>query len=129
MLLADLNAHCRPFLPLEGGSVEPLVYKMLAETFRSAYSEVLEDEPDFTCWGGFRDRDVRGVFDYIFLRGAQLRAIAALETPSASEVLEAPTRLPSPAHPTDHIEMVADLAVVAPQALFVPSARGRARTT
>ena len=33
----------------------------------------------------FRDRDVRGVFDYIFLRGAALRAVAALETPSASE--------------------------------------------
>jgi endonuclease/exonuclease/phosphatase family metal-dependent hydrolase len=116
VLLADLNAHCRPFTPAEGAPVEPFAYTMMLQSFRSAYKEALDDELDFTCWAGYHDRDIRGVFDYILLRNearskSAMRVLAVLDAPSAEEVLAAPQRLPNPRHPTDHIELVADIAL------------------
>merc|ERR1712050_590272 len=69
ILLADLNAHCRPWIDDNNKMVQPQVYPLLTSELWSAYQEVLGDEPDFTSWGGWSGRDVRGVFDYIFFRG------------------------------------------------------------
>lgn len=117
VMLADLNAHCRDFTTVEGAPVPPWTYGLVtAGGYRSAYQDVDGEEPEYTCWGGWSDRDVRGVFDYILLRdGARcpVRALGALKSPPADQVLASPTRLPSATHPTDHVEMVADIALTA----------------
>lgn len=108
ILLADLNAHCRPWLNDQNVEVKPQAYPLLTKELRSVYNQVLGDEPDFTCWGGFSGRDVRGVFDYIMFRGSIFSPLCVLGTPSGQDVLQIPERLPNPDHPSDHVPMVAD---------------------
>merc|ERR1712100_837800 len=69
LLLADLNAHCRPWLDDAEKEVTPKAYPLLASQLWSAYHSVLGDEPDFTTWSGWAGRDVRLVADYVFFRG------------------------------------------------------------
>lgn len=114
ILLADLNAHCRPWLDDTTSTITPQAYPCLANVLWSAYKEVLGDEPDFTSWGGWADRDVRGVFDYIFFRGELLWPLRVLQVPSAADVLQFSERMPNPEHPTDHVPMVADFLVTGP---------------
>jgi len=80
---------------------------------------------------------VRGVFDYIFLHApsrsnVKLRTLAVLRPPSGAEVLAAPTRLPHNSHPSDHIELIADVAIssIAEKPVLQPALlrRGRAST-
>lgn len=95
-------------------AVEPRAYPRLLAPgggLRSACREVLGDEPDFTCWGGWEDREVRGVFDYILVRGTLLAPRRVLCVPSAAEVLRFRERLPNAEHPTDHVPLAADLEV------------------
>lgn len=113
VLLADLNAHCRPWLGDKQALIQPQAYPLLCRALRSAYSEVLGDEPAFTSWGGWAGRDVRGVFDYVFVRGPLFRPWRVLCVPSGEDVLAFPERLPNPEHPTDHVPMVAELLLTA----------------
>lgn len=108
IILADLNAHCRAWLNDEKVEVKPQAYPLLTDELWSCYKEVLGDEPDFTCWGGFAGRDVRGVFDYIMYRGDILSPVSVLKTPAGADVLRVPERLPNAEHPSDHVPMVAD---------------------
>jgi len=117
VVLADLNATCRPVAAGGGpdgapeAQLEPRAYPLLAETLQSACRTVLGDEPSFTCWGGWEDREVRLVCDYVFLKGALLDPQRVLRVPAAAEVLRYPERLPNPHYPTDHVPIAADLAV------------------
>jgi len=111
VLLADLNAHCRPWVDDEKSTITPRAYPFLANRLCSAYKEVLGEEPGFTSWGGWADRDVRGVFDYIFFRGKLFKPLRVLQAPAATDVLQFSERMPNPEHPTDHVPMVADFLV------------------
>merc|ERR1719401_3020121 len=83
--------------------LQPQAYPLLTETLRSCHKEVLGDEPCFTCWGGWVDREVRLVCDYILLKGALLQTRRVLQAPSALEVLQRAERMPHPGHPSDHV--------------------------
>lgn len=111
VLLADLNAHCRQWWDDKKSAVQPRAYPTLSKELWSAYKAVLGDEPNFTSWGGWADRDVRGVFDYIFFRGDIFSPVSVLGTPSGADVLAIPERMPNPEHPTDHLPMVADFRI------------------
>jgi len=122
VILADLNSHCRQ-VALGGGPdsareaaeegmlLEPRAYPLLASSLQSVCQAVLGDEPSFTCWGGWEDREVRLVCDYILLKGELLRPQRVLRVPDAFDVLRYAERLPNPEHPTDHVPIVADLAI------------------
>merc|ERR1719215_285061 len=116
LLMADLNAHCRPWLDDKAAEVQPLTYPLLSQDLWSAYDQVLGEEPDFTSWGGWAGRDVRGVFDYIFFRGETMHPVRVLGAPAALDVLGHPERMPNPEFPSDHIPLVADFRVVCSQA-------------
>lgn len=135
IVLADLNAHCRPTQrsgeppppppPPAGGKAagksksssvgrleeqEPRAYPLLCKSMQSAYAMVLGDEPSFTCWGGWVDREVRLVCDYILLKGCKLWPRRVLQVPDMLAILEYPERLPNEDHPTDHVPLAVDLA-------------------
>eukprot|EP00928_Gymnodinium_smaydae_P022944 TRINITY_DN19113_c0_g1_i2.p1 TRINITY_DN19113_c0_g1~~TRINITY_DN19113_c0_g1_i2.p1 ORF type:complete len:306 (-),score=58.25 TRINITY_DN19113_c0_g1_i2:233-1150(-) len=118
VVLADLNAHCRPATTGEVADagtdllLQPRAYPLLAETLRSAYKTVLGDEPSFTCWGGWIDREVRLVCDYILLKGCLFEPSRVLKIPAAAQVLRYRERLPNPDHPSDHFPLAADLVVL-----------------
>eukprot|EP00929_Paragymnodinium_shiwhaense_P105349 TRINITY_DN70325_c0_g1_i1.p1 TRINITY_DN70325_c0_g1~~TRINITY_DN70325_c0_g1_i1.p1 ORF type:complete len:382 (+),score=102.66 TRINITY_DN70325_c0_g1_i1:84-1229(+) len=119
VLMADLNANCRPFLaPLSecpaGTMVHPKAYPTLTRSLRSVYQSVLGEEPPFTSWGGWVGRDVRGVFDYILLRSDVMAPRRVLQLPEASEIVRFAERLPNRAHPSDHLPLAVDLIVVPP---------------
>eukprot|EP00929_Paragymnodinium_shiwhaense_P096194 TRINITY_DN57722_c0_g1_i2.p1 TRINITY_DN57722_c0_g1~~TRINITY_DN57722_c0_g1_i2.p1 ORF type:complete len:308 (-),score=15.74 TRINITY_DN57722_c0_g1_i2:171-1094(-) len=111
ILLGDLNGHCRPFKATHETWINPRMYKRLHEDFhlQSAYREVMGREPNFTCWAGLVDREVRGVFDYIMFRKDRFQAKRVLALPSNDDVVACSTRLPNAAHPSDHMPLIADL--------------------
>mmetsp|Transcript_63509 Transcript_63509/g.186355 ORF Transcript_63509/g.186355 Transcript_63509/m.186355 type:complete len:570 (-) Transcript_63509:46-1755(-) len=93
------------------GPVEPKAYPLLRKTLRSACVEVLGDEPSFTCWSGWEDRETRGVFDYVLLRGELFAPSRVVLVPDAEDVLGFAERLPNAVHPSDHFPIVADLVL------------------
>mmetsp|Transcript_43883 Transcript_43883/g.82372 ORF Transcript_43883/g.82372 Transcript_43883/m.82372 type:complete len:743 (+) Transcript_43883:91-2319(+) len=116
MVLADLNSHCRPLQGDGGQSVQPLVYDYLTSSgFRSFPREVLGNEMQFTCWGGWQGYDVSGVFDYILSYEEHLKQehplihpLRVLTNPSPADVCKFSERLPNKEHPSDHIPVVVD---------------------
>lgn len=130
VLLADLNAHCRAFTSYESYdsryeegkdqpegrgppqkiTVQTKSYPLICETLQSAYKTILGDEPSFTCWGGWTDREVRGVFDYIFVKGG-FKVQRVLEIPTSEQVCRFAERLPNPLYPSDHFPLLADLLI------------------
>eukprot|EP00747_Dinoflagellata_sp_TGD_P202160 gnl/TRDRNA2_/TRDRNA2_75654_c0_seq1.p1 gnl/TRDRNA2_/TRDRNA2_75654_c0~~gnl/TRDRNA2_/TRDRNA2_75654_c0_seq1.p1 ORF type:complete len:408 (+),score=66.87 gnl/TRDRNA2_/TRDRNA2_75654_c0_seq1:82-1305(+) len=110
ILLADLNAHCRPWTDGTGATVQPMAYPLLGTTLHSAYATVTGTEPAFTHWGGLADREVRGVFDYVFFRGPRLAPLRVLRAPDAAQILRFPERLPNPEYPSDHVPLAVDFA-------------------
>lgn len=120
VVLADLNAHCRqtlvagrPHTAHSDELLEPRAYPLLTGELRSAYKEVLSDEPNYTCWGGWSDREVRLVCDYILLKGDLFQPRRVLQVPTVEDVTGYAERLPNPDYPTDHVPLVADLAICA----------------
>lgn len=117
ILMADMNAHPRPFVPQvkadgrPSADVDPMAYEVLSKSLRSAYAEALGEENAFTCWGGMVDKEARGAFDYIFVRGGIFSTSRILGLPPAEEVLQFPDRLPNASYPTDHFMLVADIKV------------------
>lgn len=134
IVLADLNSHCRATRksgtpPPEGTSggtcaasavpgqappsleLEPRAYPLLRGALGSAYEAVLGEEPSFTCWGGYVDRETRLVCDYILLKGSTLLPRRVLRVPDAAAVLAYVERLPNEDHPTDHVPLAVDLDV------------------
>lgn len=122
VLLADLNSHCTP-VALGGGpeaasvaaeeerKLEPRAYPLLAGSLSSACRDVLGDEPNFTCWGGWEDREVRLICDYVLVKGDLLRPRRVLQVPDPLEVVRYAARLPNDEFPSDHVPIVADFAV------------------
>jgi len=123
LLMADLNAHPRSFTapPPPGKeevvTVEPKTYQMLTKSFRSAYAEVLQKESDFTCWGGLADKECRGTFDYVLMRGSMFEPRRVLLMPPVEEVLRIPDRLPNADYPSDHFLLSADISISATPAV------------
>lgn len=120
VVLADINAHCRESLVVGRPESEhaeevlqPQVYPMLTTELRSAYREVLDDEPSYTTWGGWMDQECRLVCDYILLRGGLFLPRRVLQVPAVKDVVGYAERLPNPDHPSDHVPLVADLALPA----------------
>lgn len=123
VVMADLNAHCRQTewcrglqCATAGGLVQPEAYPLITgeRALRSAYREVLNDEPDFTCWGGWANREVRLACDYILFKGEMLQPRSVLQVPTAEDVTRYAERLPNHDFPTDHIPLAADFFVVPP---------------
>jgi len=122
VLLADLNSHCRP-VALGGGpdatreataeqrELEPRTYPLLTSELRSVCQEVLGTEPNYTCWGGWEDREVRLICDYALLKGPLLTPQGVLQVPEAADIVLHAERLPNPSYPSDHVPIVANLAV------------------
>jgi endonuclease/exonuclease/phosphatase family metal-dependent hydrolase len=119
ILGADLNAHYAPFpihrykQPPE--EVQPRCVPLLLESgFRSAWGQQdggeLPQFPSFTMWNGWLDSDVKGAFDYVLLRGP-CAACAVQRPPPEKEVAQLLTRLPCSDWPSDHLPVVADVAV------------------
>lgn len=118
VLLADLNAHCGDLHCDSGEKIAPQTYQVLRDGgFRSAVLEVFGREPQFTCWGGWEDREIRACFDYVLCLGQRIMSIGALAAPLDEDILHHPERLPNSMYPTDHIPVVVDL-------LFCPARRG-----
>jgi len=111
LVLADLNAHCRPWLDDANKQVQPQAYSLLASQLWSAYQTVLGDEPDFTTYSGWAGRDVRLVADYIFFRGDLFTASRVLELPACAEVAAFPERMPNWEYPSDHFPIVVEFSV------------------
>lgn len=113
VVLADLNANCRPLYGREQVPVQPEVYSLLCQGgFRSVFKDITGREPDFTCWGGWHGYDVAGVFDYTLCWSKRIRPCRVLGLPPASEVLQFADRLPNEHYPSDHLAMVTDLQLL-----------------
>ena len=80
--------------------VAPHTHAILSSELRSAYEAVTGNEPEFTSWGGWIDRDVRCVFDYILFRGPVFLPRSVLQLPASAEVVRFPERVPNALHPT-----------------------------
>jgi len=111
---ADLNAHCAPYCRCTSESwcdpsdiVEARVLPSLEGMgFRNAYGSY----PSFTTWGGWMGRDVKATLDYIMFRGS-LKPSSALSFPPDDAIADHPQRLPNEFCLSDHLCLVADLAV------------------
>jgi endonuclease/exonuclease/phosphatase family metal-dependent hydrolase len=120
ILGADLNAHYAAF-PIHRYKTPPeevqprCVPIFLDNGFRSAWGQQqdggeLPQFPSFTMWNGWLDSDVKGAFDYVLLRGP-CAACAVQRPPPEKEVAQLLTRLPCAEWPSDHLPVVADVAV------------------
>lgn len=120
MVLADLNSHCRDLQGDCGQTVKPLVYDYFSSNgFRSFPKEVIGNEMQFTCWGGWQGYDVSGVFDYILSFEEHLgqdhqllHPLRVLTNPPPADVCKYLERLPNKDHPSDHVPVLVDFLLL-----------------
>jgi len=118
IVLADLNAHCGVPVTSGGSDAEvkgtmsqPRAYPLLVNSLKSAYKAVQGEEPNFTCWGGWADREVRIICDYILTKGTMFRPWRVLQVPTVASIVKYAERLPNWDFPSDHVPLAADLNV------------------
>lgn len=121
LVLADLNSHCRALNGNDGVSISPHVYDYITQHgFRSLVKDAIGMEMQFTCWGGWQNFDVAGVFDYVLSyedhlegTGSVIEGLRALMPPQPRIVRQYSERLPNKDHPSDHIPVVVELRFTA----------------
>lgn len=80
---------------------------------RSAYAQVLGEEPQYTTWKRKRGKEVRHTIDYLFA-SESIRPLRVL-LPPAEEDIDV-ERLPGWRYPSDHIALMVELSVSLPGA-------------
>lgn len=76
---------------------------------RSAYAEVLGEEPSFTTWKRRGDKETKHTIDYILV--SESVEVLGVLAPPQDETIET-ERLPSWRYPSDHIALMADLRLL-----------------
>lgn len=82
-------------------------YRVMSESFASAYAGLLHGEPDWTTWKVRKTGEVRRTIDYVW-HSPELRPVSCLSIPDDDRV--EPDRFPSMQYPSDHLSLVVSFA-------------------